>query len=70
MPMMKTIEISGLEYQVDHLLRTLDRLKMENNTLRQRLESSTRERSYLIDKNRRIAANIRKLIAQLREETQ
>ncbi len=45
-----TIELSELEYQVDHLLRSLERLKTENNMLRQKLANNARERSLLVEK--------------------
>lgn len=63
-----TIELSELEYQVDHLLRSLERLKTENNMLRQKLANNARERSLLVEKNLYAAQKIKKIIAQLREE--
>lgn len=66
---MSILELSGLEYQVDHLLHTLDRLKAENISLRQKLSSSIHERTILLEKNRKAAAKIKKIIAQLKEET-
>lgn len=66
--MMNSIELSGLEYQVDHLLHTLERLKIENNTLRQKLANSVRERSFLLEKNKQCAEKIKKVTHQLRKE--
>ncbi|MBT8506526.1 TIGR02449 family protein [Coxiella-like endosymbiont of Rhipicephalus sanguineus] len=63
-----TIELSELEYQVNHLLRSLERLKTENNMLRQKLANNVRERSLLVEKNLHAAQKIKKIIAQLREE--
>lgn len=63
-----TIELSELEYQVDHLLRSLERLKTENSLLRQKLANNARERSLLVAKNLQAAQKIKKIIAQLREE--
>lgn len=63
-----TIELSELEYQVNHLLRSLERLKTENNILRQKLANNARERSLLVEKNLHAAQKIKKIIAQLREE--
>lgn len=65
---MTTLEISGLEYQIDRLLRSLESLKAENHSLRQKLSSSIRERSELIEKNRKAAAKIKKIISQLKEQ--
>lgn len=63
-----TIELSELEHRVDHLLRSFERLKVENNALRQKVVNQARERSLLVEKNSQAAQTIKKLIAQLREE--
>ncbi|AML47969.1 hypothetical protein AYM02_01065 [Coxiella burnetii] len=63
-----TLELSELEYQVDHLLRSLERLKSENNALRQKLATQVGERSLLVEKNLQAAQKIKKVITQLREE--
>lgn len=68
MSSINTIELSGLEYQVDHLLRSLERLQAENASLRQKLASHARERAYFINQNQHVAGKIKKIIAQLREE--
>lgn len=65
---MTTIELSGLEYQVDHLLRSVERLKAENHSLRQKLSRTTRERSELLEKNRKAALKTKKIITQLKEQ--
>ena len=63
-----TIEISGLEYQVDYLLRSLERLQVENASLRQKLTSHNRERSLLATKTQQTAEKIKKIISQLKED--
>lgn len=68
MSMTNTIELSGLEYQVDYLLRSLERLQMENATLRQKLAAYAREQTYLTQKNQQLASRVKKIIAQLKEE--
>lgn len=65
---MSTLELSGLEHQVDHLLHSLDRLKAENISLRQKLSHSIRERTLLLEKNRKAASTVKKIITQLKEE--
>lgn len=65
---MSTIELSGLEYQVDHLLRSLERLQAENASLRQKLATYIQERTVITSQNRQIATRIKKVIAQLRED--
>ena len=62
------IELSELEHRVDHLFRSLEHLKVENNALRKKVANQARERSLLIEKNSQAAQKIKKLIAQLREE--
>ncbi len=64
---MATIELSGLEYQVDHLLLSLQRLKAENVSLRQKLSKSNRECTELMEKNLKAALIIKKIIAHLKE---
>ena len=64
---MATIELSELEYQVDHLLHTLERLNAENCSLRKELAISIRERVVLVEKNRKAALKIKKIITQLKE---
>ena len=44
------VEFSELEYQVDHLLRSLECLRIENNILRQKLASNAHEQSLLVEK--------------------
>lgn len=68
MPDMSTIELSGLEYQVDHLLRSLERLQAENASLRQKVTVISRKCSFLVNQNQQVAIKIRKIIAQLRED--
>lgn len=65
---MHMIELSELEHRVNYLLRYLERLKVENNGLRQKVANQARERSLLVGKNLQAAQKIKKLIAQLREE--
>ena len=60
---MNTIELSGLEYQIDHLLRALEQLKIENNILQQKLANSMRERALLIEKNSHAISTIKTIIA-------
>lgn len=66
--MATTIELSGLEYQVDHLLRVLERLQSENASLRQKLLHQAREKSLLVTQNQQAVGKIKKIIAQLKEE--
>jgi len=65
---MNTAELNDLEIQVDSLIRNLERLKTDNQALRNQLASSARERSNLREKNQLAATKIRGIISQLKEE--
>lgn len=65
---MNTAEISDLELQIDSLLDNLNRLKTDNQALRNQLAVSARERSQLQEKNKEAATKIRTIIGQLKEE--
>jgi uncharacterized protein (TIGR02449 family) len=66
--MMNTIELNDLELEIDTLIGNLDRLKADNQTLRNQLAASAHERSQLQKKNQEAAMKIRGIIGQLREE--
>ena len=65
---MNTAELSDLEVQIDSLLENLNRLKTDNQALRNQLAVSIRERSHLQAKNQEAAMKIRRIIRQLKEE--
>lgn len=64
---MNAVELSDLELQIDSLLNNLNRLKMDNQALRNQLAVSAHERSQLHEKNQRAAMKIRRIISQLKE---
>ena len=65
---MSIVELNNLEFQVDTLISSLEKLQIENQTLRGHLASMNRDRSRLRDKNQRAATKIKRIIAQLKEE--
>ncbi len=65
---MNTAEITELEAQIENLIRLLGRLKTENQSLRNRLASSVRERSLLQEKQQKAVVKVKRIISQLREE--
>lgn len=65
---MNTIELSGLERQVDRLLHQLEHLKTENITLRQKLSDSIHKRTLLLEKNRKAVSRVKHIITQLKGE--
>lgn len=62
------LSMSGLEAQIDQLLESLEQLKLENYSLKQKLSASIRERAELQQKTTQVVTTIRKIITQLREE--
>lgn len=65
---MNTVEINDLEYRVDDLIGSVERLRNENQSLRHKLTSTTRECSRLRELNKKAAIHIRRIITQLKDE--
>ncbi len=65
---MNTTELNDLELQIDALIQNLERLKADNDALRNQLASSARERSHLQEKNQQAATKIHGIISQLKEQ--
>lgn len=61
-------ELGKLEKQVKELMRSLEHLKLDNESLRQKLVSSARERGRLQEKNHRATAKLKRIINQLKDE--
>ncbi len=64
---MSSIQINGLEYQIERLLRTLEQLKNENSELRQKLTQQQRQIEHHRNKDFASAQKIKKIVAHLRE---
>jgi uncharacterized protein (TIGR02449 family) len=67
---MDPIEFVNLELQIESLLQTYEKLRSENNYLRQRLTKLTQERAELLDRNKKATVKIKRIISQLRSEIQ
>lgn len=67
---MNDSEFIHLELQIETLIQSREQLKMENVSLRQKLIKLTQERAELLDKNKRAATKIKRIISQLRNELQ
>ena len=65
---MDTVELNELEIQIDQLVESVDQLKIENHSLRQKLASSARERSKLQEKCHGASSQIKRVVSQLKEE--
>lgn len=65
---MDTVQLNDLEYQIDTILKSLERLKAENTSLRHRLNISVREKSQLQERNQRAANKVKQIMRQLKEE--
>lgn len=65
---MNTTELSDLEIQVDYLLHVTQKLKNENNQLRDKLASCIRNNTLLKERNQQAANNVVQIINQLKEK--
>ncbi len=64
-----TISLNKLEEQIDQLLKETQHLRIANNSLRNKLAQSIHKRTELEEKNRRASEKVKKIIANLKEET-
>ena len=62
----ENLDLAALETRVDELIRTVDKLKSENITLRSQQEHMVNERSSLIEKTEQARARIESMITRLR----
>lgn len=67
---MSTFDFNHLELQIEMLIQSREKLLHENLSLRQKLIKLTQERAELIDKNKRAASKLKRMIVQLRNEIQ
>jgi cell division protein ZapB len=65
---MNTAELNNLEFQTESLIKTLQHLKMENQALKQKLASHTRDHSHFKQLNTKTANKIKQIINQLKGE--
>jgi len=65
---MDTIALNDLDTQVDHLLATIERLRIENKSLHIQLAAANRNRGQLIDSKKKAASQVKQIIQQLKEE--
>ena len=65
---MQPTELLRLESQVDHLMRTVETLRQENNQLRQKIAVHIQEFSHLKHKNERAAQQVKQIIKNMKEE--
>jgi len=59
-------ELKRLEYRLDELIKTIERLKEENRSLRNQQESLTSERAQLIERNELAKTRVEAMINRLR----
>lgn len=62
------LELNDLESRIDKLIELLQQVKLENHSLRKKIATTNNENIALLDKNKKIAESIRKLILQLKDE--
>lgn len=66
---MEVAQLTQLEQKIDVLLNSLQYLRYENTSLKQKLKLSLKAHTELENKNKQVAVQIRKLISQLKEES-
>lgn len=67
---MDNYDFQNFELQIELLIQSREQLKLENLSLRQKLVKLTQERAELLDKNKRAAVKIKRIISELRNEMQ
>ncbi len=65
---MNDLDLTDLDLRIEALLRDRRHLKMENQSLRQKLFKITQERAQLQDKNLTAASKIKRVLSQLRSD--
>jgi cell division protein ZapB len=58
--------LNGLERKIDELIRTVERLKEENRTLRIQQENLAAERAHLIERNDMARVRVEAMINRLK----
>lgn len=61
-------DLSGLESQIDALLRNASQLRVENKNLRNKVTQLENELKQFDEKNKRATTEINRIITQLKEE--
>jgi uncharacterized protein (TIGR02449 family) len=61
-------EINTLESQIDTFVKSYQRLSLENSSMRKKMTTLSNEYSSLLDKKKKVAESLKKIIAQLKDE--
>jgi uncharacterized protein (TIGR02449 family) len=61
-------ELNNLEIEVDSFIEAFQKLNTENSSLQKQVAHLNSERSALLDKEKKIATSLRKIITQLQDE--
>lgn len=61
-------ELQELEQQVDSLIKLLNQVKLENNSLYKKIAELEQENIGLIDKNKQGIVSLKRLITKLQDE--
>lgn len=64
---MTSTELTHLEFQVDHLMRLIETLQLENATLRQKMAVLSQERARWEHKTHRAAKQVKQIIKHMKE---
>jgi uncharacterized protein (TIGR02449 family) len=60
-------ELNSLELQVDDFVKSFQQLTIENKSLRKEVAHLNQERAALLNKKKKIAEALKKIIIQLRD---
>jgi len=61
-------EFSDLESKIDKLIELLQKVKLENNSLRKKIAHLNNENTVLSDKKKKAAESLKSLVMQLQDE--
>jgi uncharacterized protein (TIGR02449 family) len=61
-------DLNSIESKVDKLIASLQRVRLENDSLRKKNLCLSKENVVLLDKNKKAATSINSLIVQLKDE--
>lgn len=66
--MMSSIHLERVSSQVDQMMQMIEKLRMENASLRQKMAVQSQERARLLHKNQRATKRLKQIIKQIKEE--
>jgi hypothetical protein len=62
------LELNNLETHIDNIIDSLQKQKIENDSLHKKVSNLHQERLVFLDKKKKMAATLKKIITQLQDE--